>query len=91
MDYGNKFSKVWSVRDMKNNKELVMTPEQVEISIRHSKNNIVRSVVLMKRAVNTLTFADRSLEGTDELLMIQDIGIARDDIAEVINRLEKYL
>lgn len=73
------------------NKEYVMTPEQVEISIRHSKNNIVRSVVLMKRAVSTLTFADKSLEGTKMIEMPGDISNAKRYIADALRTLEKYI
>lgn len=90
MGYDNKLAEIWSVRDMKN-KEFVMTPEQVEISIRHSKNNIVRSVVLMKRAVSTLTFADKSLEGTKMIEMPGDISNAKRYIADALRTLEKYL
>ena len=49
--------------------------KQQKIAVRHATINIIRAIVLMKRADNTLNFADNSLEGTDELLIIQDIGI----------------
>ena len=65
-------------------------PVQKEILIKHSTTNIIRSIVLMKRAVNTLTFANNSLEGTEMLLMIQDIGMSIDYITDTIRRLEKY-
>ena len=68
-----------------------MSKEQQKIAIHHSTNNIIRSIVLLKRADNTLKFADKSLEGTDELLMIQDIGMARDNIADAIIRLSSYV
>lgn len=90
MGNDNNSSKLWSLCDMKN-KEYVMTPEQVEISIRHSKNNIVRSVVLMKRAVSTLTFADKSLEGTKMIEMPGDISNAKRYIADALRTLEKYI
>ena len=75
---------------MKNHKEKMPVVE-VENAVRHSKNNIVRSVVLLKRAVNNLTFADRSLEGTDNLVMTQDIGTAKRSIADVLRVLDNYL
>ena len=76
---------------MKKNKEFVMSDIETETSIRHCKNNIIRSVVLMKRVLNTLDYADKSLEGTDNLVMIQDIGYTRDDITDAIGRMEKYI
>ena len=68
-----------------------MTPEQIEIVVRHGKNNIIRSVVLMKRAVNNLTFADRSIESIEMPAMSEDIGTAKRRIADALRVLEKYL
>lgn len=59
-------------------------------AIHHSTTNIIRAIVLLKRADNTLRFANNSLEGTDKILMIQDIGMSRYTIADAIRRLEKY-
>lgn len=72
-------------------KKQEMSVRQKETAIRHSNNNIVRAIVLLKRADNTLTFADKSLEGTDMLSMIQDIGMSRDNIVDAIRRLEEYM
>ena len=81
---------------MKKEKVFEMTPEQIEkyhpqISIRHSKNNIIRSVVLLKRADNTLTFANRSVEDIEVIAMTNDIWNAKRSIADVLRLLEKYL
>ncbi|MCK4329893.1 hypothetical protein KAX02_08625 [candidate division WOR-3 bacterium] len=76
---------------MKKEKVFEMTPEQIETSIRHSKNNIVRSVILMKRADNTLTFANRSVEDIEVIAMTNDIWNAKRGIADAIRVLEKYL
>ena len=74
-----------------NSKSKEMPAGQKETAIRHSRNNIIRAIVLLKRADNTLSFANKSLEGTDKLLMIQDIGMAKDGVAETVRRLEKYI
>lgn len=68
-----------------------ISPEQKEIAVRHSTNNIVRSIVLMKRAVNTLTFANESLEGTELVLMREDIGKAKRSLADAIRTLSEYI
>ena len=65
-------------------------PVHKEISIKHSITNIVRSAVLMKRAVNTLTFANNSLEGTDMTAMIEDINNSKRSLADAMRSLEKY-
>jgi hypothetical protein len=73
---------------MKKTKEI--SPEQKETAIRHSTNNIIRSVVLTKRAVNTLTFANESLEDTEAVSMAEDIGNAKRSLADAIRSLSKY-
>ena len=72
-------------------KQEQMSEEQQKIAIHHSTTNIVRAIVLLKRADNTLSFANISLEGTDKLLMMQEIGMSIDGIEDVIKRLEKYI
>ena len=67
-----------------------ISPEQKEIAVRHSTNNIVRSIVLMKRAVNTLTFANESLEGTGMNSMVESINEAKRSLADAIRTLSKY-
>lgn len=76
---------------MKKEKVFEMTPEQIETSIRHSKNNIIRSVVLLERADNTLTFANRSVEDIEVIAMTNDIWNAKRGIADALRLLEKYL
>lgn len=76
---------------MKKEKVFEMTPEQIETSIRHSKNNIIRSVVLLKRADNTLTFANRSVEDIEVIAMTNDIWNAKRSIGSVLEKLEKYV
>lgn len=74
---------------MKSNKE-EMPEEQKKIAIHHSTTNIIRAIVLLKRADSTLTFASNSLEGTDMESMIEDIGMSKGTIAYAIEKLEKY-
>ena len=73
---------------MKNVKE--MSPVEKEIRIQHSTTNIKRSSELMKRAVNALLFASRSLEGTEMTLMIEDVNSSKRSLADAIRRLSKY-
>ena len=72
-------------------KQEQMSEDQQKISVHHSTTNIIRAIVLLKRADRTLSFANNSLEGTDKLLMIEDIGMSRDGIEDVIKRMEKYI
>ena len=74
---------------MKNQKE-EMPLKQKQIRIRHANTNIVRAIVLTKRAVNTLTSASGSLEGTEATSMMEDIGNAKRSLADAIRTLSKY-
>ena len=74
---------------MKKPKE-IMPPEQKEIAVRHSRNNIIRAIVLAKRAVNVLVFANESLESAEMLSMAEDIGKAKRSLADAIRVLSKY-
>lgn len=74
---------------MKKQKE-VISPEQKQIRIRHSTTNIRRAIVLMNRAVLTLTFANKSLEGTELVLMREDIGKAKCSLADAKRVLSEY-
>ena len=67
-----------------------MPTSQKQIAIKHSTTNIIRSLALMKRAVNTLSFANNSLEGTDMTAMIEDINNSKRSIADAMKNLEKY-
>ena len=74
---------------MKKQKE-EMPSEQNQIRIRHSTTNIRRTIALMNRAVRTLTFANGSLEGTEAVSMMEDIGNAKRSLADAIRSLSKY-
>ena len=67
-----------------------MPEEQKKIAIHHSNTNIIRAIVLLKRADNTLGFAISSLEGTKTIDMAMDIEKSRLSIAEAIGKLERY-
>ena len=71
-------------------KEEEMPEEQKKIAIHHSSTNIVRAVVLLKRADNALSFAISSLEGTKMIDLALDIEKSRLSIAEAIGKLERY-
>ena len=73
---------------MKKPKEI--SPEQKQIAVRHIKNNIIRAIVLTKRAVNTLVFANESLEGTEAVSMMEDTDKAKRSLADAIRTLSKY-
>ena len=68
-----------------------MPARQKEIAVKHSKNNIVRAIVLLKRADTSLTFADKSLEGTDTVSISDDIKISKRSLSVAISNLEKYI
>lgn len=61
-----------------------------EKAIHYSTTNIVRAIVLLKRAYNALTHADDSLECTEMLVMERDIANSKRSIEEAIRTLEKY-
>lgn len=75
---------------MKKQKE-EMPLEQKQIRIRHSTTNIRRTIALMNRAVRTLAFANKSLEGTELVLMREDIGKAKCSLADAIRTLSEYV
>ena len=68
-----------------------LSEKQQKIAIHHSTTNIIRAIVLMKRADNTLSFAISSLEGTDMIDMVKDIEKSILSITEAIGKLEKYI
>ena len=73
---------------MKKPKEI--SPGQKETAVRHSRNNIIRAVVLTKRAVNMLTFANESLEGTEMVSMEEDTNKAKHSLVDAIRVLSLY-
>lgn len=74
---------------MKNHKE-EMPVEQQKNAIHHSTTNIIRAIVLLKRADNTLGFASMSLDNTGLYLMREDIEKSKRSIEHTIQNLEKY-
>ena len=67
-----------------------MPANQKKNAIHHSTTNIIRAIVLLKRADNTLTFAMRSLEGTEMNTMSKDVWNSKRSIEDVIQKLENY-
>jgi len=67
-----------------------MPLEQREIRVKHSTTNIRRSLVLMHRAVTALTFSSKSLEGTENTEMIEEINSSKRSLADAIRTLSKY-
>lgn len=67
-----------------------MPAKQKKIAIHHSTTNIIRAIVLLKRADNALTFAMRSLEGTEMQSMSSDVWNSKRSIEDVVDKLEKY-
>ena len=68
----------------------LMPEKEKDMRVHHSTTNIIRAIVLLKRADNTLTSANNSLEGTGMESMIEDIGMSKGTIAYAIGKLEKY-
>ena len=90
MDYDSEPSKSRSWHNMKNPKE-EMPEKEKKIRLHHATTNIIQAIVLLKRADNTLTFAMRSLEGTEMQLMSKDVWNTKCIIEEEIKRLDKYI
>ena len=64
-----------------------MSSSEREIHIEHSIRNIRRSLVLIKRAVNALSFASKSLKGVGNDLMMSDINISKQSLNDAMMRL----
>ena len=90
MDNDSEPSKSRSWYNMKNPKE-EMPEKEKDMRVHHSTTNIIRAIVLLKRADNTLTFAMRSLEGTEMNTMSKDVWNTKCIIEEEIKRLYKYI
>lgn len=72
---------------LRKTKEEKMTPVQKEVRIRHSVTNIKRSRVLIKRALNALSFASESLEDVGRDSMIVEINISKGFLGDAARRL----
>lgn len=73
----------------KQSKEL--SAKEKDTRVHHATTNIIQAIVLLKRADNTLTFAMRSLEGTEMQSMSKDVWNTKRIIGDVIERLDKYI
>ena len=71
-------------------KEEKISSVQKKIRIKHSANNIRRSLILMRRAVTALTFSSESLEGTGSTEMMEEINGSKISLADAIRKLSKY-
>lgn len=64
-----------------------MSLEKKKIHIQHAIRNIMRSRVLIKRALNALSFASESLEDVGRDSMIVEINISKGFLGDAARRL----